>query len=151
MSHCFTLPTNLTNSCEDSAEMITVVMLYAFPEATDYERVLQLVAFQIGDTSATRRCFSVVANLDAEEEGVESFILELISGDVAAVVSSERGSATVTILDGKGNLHSFAVIYTYMRPLVEVMIWGLCKCNGGLYGDMKSCILVLILCIIKHY
>lgn len=96
-------------------------MFYAFTEGRDYRRVLQIVAFQIGDTSNTRRCFSVAVTGDTVgDEDTESFILELASGDVAAVISAERGSATVTIVNGKGNLYSFSVAHTEVDLFVEV-------------------------------
>lgn len=118
--------------------MTTIIKMtfYAFTEAIDFERVLQLVAFQIGDTSATRRCLSVVAFADDEEEGTESFTLELTSGDLAVVISSDRGSATVTIVDGKGKLHYFCC-YTYVGLLV-VMVWGVRGRSLWLYENMHT-------------
>ena len=129
--------------------MTTVIKMtfYAFTEAIDYGRVLQLVAFQIGDSSATRRCFSVVASADSEEEGAESFILELTSGDLAVVISSERGSATVTIVDGKGKLYSFCC-YTYILyvGLLVVMVWEVRGRSLWSYEIMHTSI--CILCIL---
>ncbi len=66
----------------------------------DYESVLRLVTFHVGDTYGSRQCFYIYIITDNTPEPVELFHLQAHAADVQVYVPVDREHTYIRITDG---------------------------------------------------